>query len=100
MTKQVKREGVAVSTSGEMHVSVGVERKNAQQPVIVGFFEADQGTSAAQHDGFAGQGVLAALEAENIELRNRVVDLALEVLDLQIRTGRGNEDLAIELGMR
>jgi hypothetical protein len=53
-----------------------------------GFVEtARWASSYIDMDGEDGAGLCctAPLEAENAELRNRVVDLALEILDLQLR---------------
>jgi hypothetical protein len=95
MKKQAKRVEFTSSeiTSSEIKTSlapigVGIERRisGVEEARLVAAFESNQHSNTSMHVNLSDECLLAALQAENTQLRQEVVELALDVLDLQIRS--------------
>jgi hypothetical protein len=57
-------------------------------------------SSTRKYGKKAGARLVSALETENVELRKQVVELALEILDLQLRLRPGERSLWGDIGTR
>jgi hypothetical protein len=88
MKKQVKRGGfTAFSTESSLSsIDLGIERPitGRYESKIVTAIGSGQYTNGFQDGNIPDECLLTMLRAENAELRNQVVELALEILELQI----------------
>jgi hypothetical protein len=91
MKKPGKRVGFTATTMetslGPIGVAV-IERRisGVEEARLVAVIEPNQHTNAPMYGKLSDECLLAVLQAENTQLRNEVVELALDVLDLQIRS--------------
>jgi hypothetical protein len=90
MKKQAKRVGptsTAIESSLRL-IGGGIEQQmsGGEEPRLAAVIGPNQHSNSPKYGNLTDECLLAVLQEENTQLRNQVVELALEVLDLQIRS--------------
>jgi hypothetical protein len=104
MKKQAKRMGFTATAIESSLRPIGpeIERQisGGEESGLIAVLGPDQHSNTPKYGNLPDECLLAMLEAENIQLRNQVVELALEVLDLQVRSEGEAESRAPNLKAR